>query len=105
MKVSIIGLGLIGGSIALSLKNNPAYTISGVESNQMHADEAVKLGLVDKLNSLEEALKDDIVILSTPVDACIDILQKYDFSNKNTTIIDVGSTKEKISKAISLCLF
>ena len=101
MKVSIIGLGLIGGSIALSLKNNPAYTISGVESNQMHADEAVKLGLVDKLNSLEEALKDDIVILSTPVDACIDILQKYDFANKNTTIIDVGSTKEKISKAVN----
>ena len=62
MKVSIIGLGLIGGSIALSLKNNPAYTISGVESNQMHADEAVKLGdqvaALEKMKSLISGIKD-----------------------------------------------
>ena len=101
MKISIIGLGLIGGSMALSLKSSGEYIVSGVESNPKHAKEALKLGIVEKLHSLEEAISDDVVVLSTPVDACIDILQKYEFANQHTTIIDVGSTKEKISKSIT----
>jgi prephenate dehydrogenase len=57
MNVAIIGTGLIGGSMAIALKEKKlASKIIGVENNKLHAEEAIKLGLVDEINELDEAI-------------------------------------------------
>ena len=59
MKITIIGLGLIGGSLARDLRRTGFATgLVGVESDERHAGEALKLGLVDRIASLEAALQD-----------------------------------------------
>jgi len=101
MQISIIGLGLMGGSLGLALKKAlPNCKTSGYDVNEEHANEALKLGLVNEIVTLEVALKKDIVILATPVDVCISILEGFKTANEAQTIIDMGSTKSKISNAI-----
>ncbi len=101
MEVSIIGLGLMGGSLALALKKSQFATkIYGFDGNALHQEKALKLGLIDVSVTLSEALEKDIIVLATPVDACVEILHKNNAKNKLQTIIDLGSTKEKISNSI-----
>ncbi len=102
MEISIIGLGLMGGSMGLALKKIPQVSkIYGYDSNMSHLDEALKLGLIDKAVTLKDALSKEIVILATPVDACIDILNNFTPIDEFQTVIDLGSTKEKISSSIN----
>lgn len=102
MEIAIIGLGLMGGSLSLAIKKSGfASKISGFDANQAHLDKAIELGLIDEQVGIENAMTKDVVILAVPVDACIDILQKNSAKTKLKTIIDLGSTKEKISN--SLC--
>lgn len=102
MEISIIGLGLMGGSMGLALKKTThAPKIYGYDSNSSHLNEALKLGLVDEVVSLEDALQKEIIILATPVDVCIQILSDFTTKNDSQTIIDLGSTKEKISSSIN----
>jgi prephenate dehydrogenase len=103
MKVSIIGLGLIGSSIAKDLrKNNFANKIIGVEKDTKHAHDALQLGIVDEINQLTEAVFDaDLVVVSVPVDKIVTILpQILDVIGKQTTVTDVGSTKVSIVEAV-----
>lgn len=101
MKVSIIGTGLIGGSLAIALRDlGIAQTIFGIENNPQHAIKALELGLVDALYPLKEAIeKSDIIFISIPVDAAGkmigDILELVD----HQVVIDLGSTKAIISAA------
>ena len=69
MKITIIGLGLIGGSLAIALrKSGFATTLIGVEANKQNAARALQLGLVDKIKPFTEGVKSaDIVIVATPV--------------------------------------
>ncbi len=101
MNISIIGPGLIGGSIALDLKNKGNY-ITGVDKNPGHLEQALQLGLIDDAMDLDSALeKSDVVILSIPVDGIIELLpQILDKINIKTTVIDVGSIKSNICKAV-----
>jgi len=103
MEVTIIGLGLIGGSIALDLRRSHfASRITGVEKNPIHAQEAIKRNLVDRILNIKEALADtNMVIIATPVDKILSLLP-YVLSNisEGTTVTDVGSTKFEISKAV-----
>jgi prephenate dehydrogenase len=98
MNVAIIGTGLIGGSMAIALKEKKlASKIIGVENNKLHAEEAIKLGLVDEINELDEAIsKSDLIILAVPVSDAekmiISILDKVD----KQVVIDAGSTKNAI---------
>ncbi|HEY8658262.1 MAG TPA: prephenate dehydrogenase [Hanamia sp.] len=98
MNVAIIGTGLIGGSMAIALKEKKlAAKIIGVENNKLHAEEAIKLGLVDEINELDEAIsKSDLIILAVPVSDAekmiISILDKVD----KQVVIDAGSTKNAI---------
>jgi len=98
MNVAIIGTGLIGGSMAIALKEKKlAAKIIGVENNKLHAEEAIKLGLVDEINELDEAIsKSDLIILAVPVSDAekmiISILEKVD----KQVVIDAGSTKNAI---------
>lgn len=102
MEVAIIGLGLMGGSLALAVrKSGFASKVYGFDANATHQEKAVQLGLIDEIICVQDALDKDLIILAVPVDACIEILQKNSAKNKLKTIIDLGSTKERISNCLS----
>lgn len=104
MKVTIIGLGLIGGSMAIALrKTGLATELVGIDLNPENAKKALALGLVDKILPEDEALsKADLVILAIPVNAtCAFLPSVLDAVNKNATVIDLGSTKNLICKSVA----
>ncbi|TDE02938.1 prephenate dehydrogenase [Flavobacterium hiemivividum] len=103
MKVYIIGIGLIGGSMALDIKTlNPEATVYGIDSNESHMQEALVLGVVDAAASIEDIVDADFVILSVPVDVALVVLPKVlDVVGKNTIVFEVGSTKAPICEAVS----
>ena len=71
MRVAVVGLGLIGGSFALALKDKSiASSVVGVEANAANAEAALRLGLVEAVLPLNEAVEGaDLVALAVPVDA------------------------------------
>ncbi|MEA5460771.1 prephenate dehydrogenase [Arcicella sp. LKC2W] len=99
MTVTILGLGLIGGSIALSLKENKfADLVIGVDSNVDHILTALDLKIVDKILRLSDAVTQaDIIILAIPVDMLSTMLPHVlNMISENQVVIDVGSTKKII---------
>ncbi|MFN2456705.1 MAG: prephenate dehydrogenase [Chitinophagaceae bacterium] len=102
MTVTIIGIGLIGGSMALAMKEKRfAEKIIGVDNNSGHQKKALELKLVDAVMNLEDAVKiSQLVIVATPVDATETILpQILDLVNEQV-VMDVGSIKRKIIETI-----
>ncbi|WP_299578564.1 prephenate dehydrogenase [uncultured Sunxiuqinia sp.] len=103
MNVTVIGLGLIGGSIAKDLrKNGFATAITGVDANSEHAGKAKEIGLVDQVLPLEEALSAaDLVIIAIPVDKIKLLLpQVLDLISDRTTVTDMGSTKKSLTAVV-----
>jgi prephenate dehydrogenase len=103
MKLTIIGTGLIGGSIALKLREKHFVDfVYGVDQNEQHLVEAKELGIIDEGSSLENAIQNsDLIILAIPVDAARKLLPSVlDLVNENQTVMDVGSTKGGIVKAV-----
>ncbi len=101
MNIAIIGLGLMGGSLALSLKKqNYVDSIVGYDHNEKHKKDALCLGLVDKIVSFEELKKCDVIFLAIPVNGVINTLKELTDVDIDTTIIDLGSTKEKIVASV-----
>lgn len=99
MKVAIVGLGLMGGSLGLCLRENKLINkVYGFDIDEKNAKEALNLGLVDELINFDEATfaKCDIVVLATPVDAIITLLQGLEKLPQTCTLIELGSTKRKI---------
>ncbi len=99
MIVSIIGIGLIGGSMAISLQENGFATkVIGVDAIREHEKKAIRRYLIDEALPLEEAVKgSDIIIVSTPVDVMLKVLpQVLDLVNKKQVVLEVGSTKEHL---------
>jgi prephenate dehydrogenase len=95
MNTTIIGIGLIGGSLAITLKENGfAQRIIGVDASPENVDKAIRRRLIDEEASLEEGVrKADIIVLATPVDVMEKLLpQVLDFVEEQV-VIDVGSTK------------
>ncbi len=103
MKISIIGVGLIGGSMALKLKAKGFVShVFGVDQNESHLLEAKKLGIIDEIASLEYAVKNsDLVIIAIPVDAAREVLPEVlDLINPQQTVMDAGSTKSGIVNSV-----
>lgn len=100
--IFIIGVGLIGGSLALDLKNyDPGIKIFGIDSEENHLKEAQNLKIIDAAASYKDLAHADLVILSIPVDAAIVQLPKVlDAVSDSAVVIDVGSTKSPICKAV-----
>ena len=101
--IAVIGLGLIGGSLAIDLKRcGFADKIMGVDNNDAHRKQAMELGFVDEIADWKTALwQSDLVILAIPVDALIKLLPLLlDEVSKNTVITDVGSTKAPVVNCI-----
>jgi len=101
-KVAIIGLGLIGGSLAKSLKTKSLFNyFIGVENNSSHASKALETGLVNEIMELEDAVSNsDFVILAVPVNTAKDMVCKILDILDNQTLIDVGSTKNGIIETV-----
>jgi len=102
-QVTIIGIGLIGGSFALDLKRHiPEVCITGIDQNETHLNEALSLGIVDQIGGLNTLETADLVVLAIPVNAALEVLpQVLDLISDQTVVIDMGSTKEAICKAVS----
>jgi prephenate dehydrogenase len=103
MIITIVGIGLIGGSLAVDLRKRKfADKIIGVESNLRHRNIAELTGLVDETDTLDNAIeKSDLIILSTPVNANSKLLPYILDRIKNTSkvVTDMGSTKLGVAKA------
>ena len=102
-KIYVIGIGLIGGSMALDIKSHyENTTVFGIDSNENHIEEALKLGIIDKKATIEDLINADLVIVSVPVDVGMVLLPKIlDAIGEDTLVIDVGSTKLPICEAIA----
>lgn len=101
--IYIIGIGLIGGSIAKDVKKlNPGISIHGIDANETHLQEALTLKLIDKKANFEDLKHADLVIVSIPVDATETLLPHIlDVVSEDTLVIDSGSTKASICKAVA----
>lgn len=101
--VAIIGVGLIGGSWALALKKHfLGITILGVDKNQAHLEEALRLGLIDKAVDLDAAAQSDLVFVSIPVGSASEVIcSLLDKVGEHTLIMDAGSTKSALCQSIS----
>lgn len=100
--IFIIGVGLIGGSMARDIKNRlPESMIYGIDSNKDHLEEAVGLNVVDATAGLEDLYKADLVIVSIPVDqANLFLPPVLDAVGEDTLVIDVGSTKASLCATV-----
>jgi prephenate dehydrogenase len=98
MIVSIVGIGLIGGSFALALREQGFATrLIGVDSNVEHQQQALALGLIDEISDLKTAvLQSDLIIVAVPVSAIAELLPKILDLVDNQVVIEVGSTKTPI---------
>lgn len=105
MKIAIIGMGLIGGSYALSLKKRlEDLTVFGWDENRDHLAKALELKIIDKASvSLVDAMKQaDWIFLAIPVNAIEKMVPELlDQLEKNKVLVDFGSTKASICNAIN----
>ena len=97
-----IGVGLIGGSLAIDIKkNNPDVVIHGISRKDSTLDKALELKLIDKKATLDDIENADLVIVSIPVDATVKLLPTIlDKVSDTGLVVDAGSTKEDICKAV-----
>jgi prephenate dehydrogenase len=101
MTVTIVGIGLIGGSLALALKDKGIATrVIGVD-NKHHQEKALSLKLVDEVMELEEAIiESDLIVLAIPVTALTGLLPQVLNKITRQVVMDVGSTKEGILEVV-----
>lgn len=105
MKVFIAGLGLIGGSFALALRDRGlADEILGMELCEERAAEALRLGLADRIVPFDEGVTEaDLVVLATPVDTIpLMAVKALNRVGSHQTVMDMGSTKSELCEVISM---
>ena len=105
--LGVIGLGLIGGSMAIDLKRKGfAQTVLGVDADPVNAAAAEKIGLVDRVVSLEECVdQSDVIIIAVPVNAALKllpmVLDRFEQTDaKDKVVLDVCLTKEHLSRSV-----
>ena len=109
MKIGIIGLGLIGGSMAIDLRRRGfAEEVVGVEADSVNAAAAMNIGLVDRMVSLEECVEQcDLVVMAVPVGIAVGMLPQvldiYGSMGDNAdgrVVMDVCSTKKSLAECV-----
>lgn len=100
--ITIIGVGLIGGSLALQLHEKKlSARLIGVDANPEHARQAIELELVDEMLPLDEAIEAaDVIVLAIPVDRMVELLPSLLNRINNQVVVDLGSTKSQLIDAI-----
>jgi prephenate dehydrogenase len=101
-KIAIVGVGLIGGSLALQLHEKKISSkLIGVEANKLHAEKAIELELVDDILPLDEAIQQsDVIILAIPVDSMVNLLPEILDKINDQIVIDLGSTKSLLVESV-----
>jgi prephenate dehydrogenase len=103
MRIGIVGLGLMGGSFSLAIRKayRKKLEVVGIDTNEKHCIKALELNIVDKItDDIKELFDMDLIVLAVPVEPMVDYIKELDGISKYTTVIDFGSTKEKIIEAI-----
>jgi prephenate dehydrogenase len=101
-KLVVIGLGLIGGSLALDLKLRKNFKVYGIDQNPAHIKKALELGIIDEAADFSIISEAAIVIIAVPVNVIAKVANKVlDLISEEAMVIDVGSVKNEICKAIS----
>lgn len=97
----VIGLGLLGGSLAKDLKLVADFYVYGIDQNKTHEKEALELGIIDEIASFDKIAIADVVIVAVPVNAIGQVtLKVLDKIRDNALVFDVGSVKETICKQV-----
>ncbi|MAZ27496.1 MAG: prephenate dehydrogenase [Cytophagaceae bacterium] len=101
--IFIIGVGLIGGSVARDLRRIlPACEIYGIDASKDNLEEAVGMGLINHSSGLEELHLADLVFLAIPVDqANLFLPPVLDAVREDTLVVDMGSTKASVCKTVA----
>ena len=100
-KIAVIGLGLIGGSLALELKKSSWATIYGIDKNEDHLQRALELGIIYEKATIDIVSEADVVIVAVPVDVIPEISHRVlDLIAEDTLVFDVGSTKAAVCDAV-----
>ena len=101
-KITIVGVGLIGGSLALRLHEKKISSkLIGVEINEINAQKALELELVDEILPLDDAIQQsDVIILATPVDNLVTLLPEVLNKVNTQMVVDLGSTKSQLIEAV-----
>ena len=105
MKVLIAGMGLIGGSFALALRDRGiADEILGTDSSEENAAEALRLGLADRIVAFEEGIPQaDLVVLATPVDTIpLMAVKALNRVEGHQVVMDLGSIQAELCEVISM---
>lgn len=100
--IFVVGVGLIGGSLAIDIKRKyPDVVIHGISRKEATLNEALALHLIDKKATLDDIVIADLVIISIPVDATVKLLPTIlDKIPDTGLVVDAGSTKEAICKVV-----
>lgn len=108
LNVTIIGLGLIGGSLGLALKRDPEVQVTGYDRSFSTLDQAFRRGIIDTIaTSIENACEQaDVIIFATPVNTTVALMQQAaEWRVKEDVVMtDTGSTKGPIMKAAEVLL-
>ena len=105
MKATVIGLGLIGGSFALSLKEKGLCdVVTGIEHSPSNAQKALELGLVERIVTIDEAIAEsDLIVLATPVDTIPIMATKIlNRISERQIVMDMGSTKQELCEVTTM---
>lgn len=102
-RIAIIGLGLIGGSLAIRLHEKKISSrLIGMDANPEHEAKALELELVDEILPLDEAIQQsDVIVLAVPVDKLIGLLPHVLDKIDQQIVVDLGSTKSQLVQAVS----
>ena len=100
-KIAVIGLGLIGGSLALELKKSTWATVYGIDKNSDHLNKALELGIIYEKIDFDRIHEMDVVIIAVPVNIIPELsLKVLDLIGEKTLVFDVGSTKAAVCDAV-----
>ncbi|NOT52072.1 MAG: prephenate dehydrogenase [Chitinophagaceae bacterium] len=101
-RIAIIGVGLIGGSLAIQLHEKKLSSrLIGVDANAEHAKKAIELELVDEMLPLDEAIQQsDVIVLAVPVDTMVLLLPVILDKVDQQILFDIGSTKSQVINSI-----
>lgn len=102
MVLGVVGLGLMGGSLALALRPHGIFSkMIGCDNRAEHVQEALRLGLVDEAADLDTLVRQsDVIVLAVPVEAIVALMPRLEAMKANAVVLDLGSTKTPIVEAI-----
>ena len=104
MKLMIIGLGLIGGSMAMALRNYPGLECTAVTRNPVTRAEALRLGIIQSAWAVPEDApieSQDILMLCLPPDACVEFIRKHAMRmHPGAVLTDVCGVKRPLKEAV-----